>query len=144
MRITRVQALPACYPQPHDNDNLRYLTIARREPDGGVPGSGKRGEARLGVEPKRDIAFVQAAREAIGDDVELMIDIGNGVKWDTAHAIRMGREFARFNLRWYEEPLHPTNHEGYARLRRASDLSIATGEREWTVAGYRQLVQSGV
>jgi len=73
-----------------------------------------------------------------------MLDVGNGVKWDTAHAIRMAHEFERFNIRWYEEPLHPTNHDGYARLRRASDLSIATGEREWTVAGYRQLIQSGV
>ena len=107
-------------------------------------GFGKRGEARLGVDPKRDIAFVQAAREAIGGDVDLMLDVGNGVKWDTAHAIRMAHEFERFNIRWYEEPLHPTNHDGYARLRRASNLSIATGEREWTVAGYRQLIQSGV
>ena len=107
-------------------------------------GFGKRGEARLGVVPKRDVEFVRAAREAIGDDVDLMIDIGNGVRWDTSQAIRMAREFERFNIRWYEEPLHPTNHDGYKRLRRATGLAIATGEREWTVAGYRQLIRSGV
>ena len=107
-------------------------------------GFGKRGEARLGVDPKRDVAFVQAVREAIGPNVDLMLDIGNGVRWDTAHAIRMAREFERFQIRWYEEPLHPNNDEGYARLRHAVDLPIATGEREWTVAGYRRLIRSGV
>jgi len=107
-------------------------------------GFGKRGEARLGVDPMRDIAFVQAAREAIGPNVDLMVDIGNGLRWDTAHAIRMAREFERFQIRWYEEPLHPNNDEGYARLRHAIDLPIATGEREWTVAGYRRLIRSGV
>jgi L-alanine-DL-glutamate epimerase-like enolase superfamily enzyme len=90
------------------------------------------------------VAFVQAAREAIGPNVDLMVDIGNGVRWDTAHAIRMAREFERFQIRWYEEPLHPNNDEGYARLRRAVNLPIATGEREWTVAGYRRLIRSGV
>jgi L-alanine-DL-glutamate epimerase-like enolase superfamily enzyme len=107
-------------------------------------GFGKRGEARLGMDPARDVAFVEAAREAIGPNVDLMVDIGNGVKWDTAHAIRMAREFQRFQIRWYEEPLHPNNDDGYARLRHAVDLPIATGEREWTVAGYRRLIRSGV
>ena len=107
-------------------------------------GFGKRGEARLGVDAQRDIAFVQAAREAIGPGVDLMVDIGNGVRWDTAHAIRMARAFEPFGIRWFEEPLHPDNDEGYARLRHAVDLPIATGEREWTVAGYRRLIRSGV
>ena len=107
-------------------------------------GFGKRGAAGLGVAPERDIAFVQAAREAIGPNVDLMVDIGNGVRWDTSHAIRMAREFERFQIRWYEEPLHPNNDEGYARLRHAVDLPIATGEREWTVAGYRRLIRSAV
>ncbi len=103
-------------------------------------GFGKRGEARLGVDPKRDIEYVRAVREAIGDNVDLMIDIGNGVKWDTAHAIRMAKEFARCNIRWFEEPLHPTNVEGYKQLRDALDMPIATGEREWTVSAYRNLI----
>ncbi len=107
-------------------------------------GFGKRGEARLGVDPKRDIEFVCAAREAIGDDVDFMLDIGHNVRWDVALAIRMAREFERFNIRWYEEPLPPTNHEGYVRLRRAIDIPLATGEREWTVAGYQQLIRSGI
>ena len=107
-------------------------------------GFGKRGEARLGVDAQRDIAFVQAAREAIGPGVDLMVDIGNGVRWDTAHAIRMARAFEPFGIRWFEEPLHPDNDEGYARLRHAVDLPIASGEREWTVAGYRRLIRSGV
>ena len=83
-------------------------------------------------------------RAAIGPDVDLMVDIGNGVRWDASHAIRMAGEFAKSNIRWFEEPLHPANVEGYARLRRAIDIPIATGEREWNTTGYRRLIDSHV
>lgn len=107
-------------------------------------GFGKRGDARLGVDAKRDIAYVKAVREAIGDQTDFMVDLGNGVKWDTAHAIRMTQAFERYHIRWIEEPLHPTNVEGYRRFRRAINTLLATGEREWTVAAYQRLIQSGL
>jgi L-alanine-DL-glutamate epimerase-like enolase superfamily enzyme len=107
-------------------------------------GFGKRGEARLGVDAKRDIDYVKAVREAIGDSVDFMVDIGNGVRWDVARAIQMGRAFERYSIRWYEEPLLPTNLRGYREIRRKLHTLIATGEREWTVAGYQTLIQSGI
>ncbi len=39
-------------------------------------GFGKKGHANLGVDPRRDIAFVKAVREAIGDDAGFIVDIG--------------------------------------------------------------------
>jgi L-alanine-DL-glutamate epimerase-like enolase superfamily enzyme len=107
-------------------------------------GFGKRGDARLGLDPQRDADYVRAVRAAIGPNVDFMVDIGNGVKWDTPHAIRMAHEFAQSNIRWFEEPLHPANVEGYARLRRAIDIPIATGEREWNTNGYKRLIDSQV
>lgn len=107
-------------------------------------GFGKRGDAHLGEDPKRDIAFVQATREAIGDDVDFMIDVGHKIRWDVAHAIRMTREFERFNIRWIEEPLRRDDFEGYLRLRNAIQTSIATGEQEWTVGAYQRLIGAGI
>ena len=51
-------------------------------------GFGKRGNARLGFEHDRDVAYVQAMREAIGPDKYLMIDLGWAIKWDIPTAVR--------------------------------------------------------
>lgn len=105
-------------------------------------GMGKRGLAGLGVDPARDVAYVQATREAIGSSRRLMMDAGNGVRWNPAQAIRMTRLFEPFDLDWIEEPLHPDDIEGHRLLRNAVATRIATGEREWTPEGYKRLIDS--
>lgn len=107
-------------------------------------GFGKTGEANLGMHPRRDITYVKAVREAIGDDTDFMVDIGKKTRWDPAMAIRMTREFERYDIRWIEDPLPPANIDGYRRLRGATQTPVATGEREWTVEGYRRLIEAGV
>lgn len=108
-------------------------------------GFGKAGQANLGVDDRRDIAYVKAVREAIGPDVDFMIDMGKKSRWNPAHAIRMARAFEQYNICWIEDPLAPpTYFEGYRRLRAAIQTPIATGEREWTVEGYRRLIEAGV
>jgi len=108
-------------------------------------GFGKAGEANLGTDDKRDLAYVKAVREAVGDNVDFMVDLGKKSRWDSAHAIRMTREFERYNIRWIEDPIAPpSNLEAYRRLRAAIQTPIATGEREWTVTGYRRLIEAGV
>ncbi len=78
-----------------------------------------------------DEAIVQAAREAIGDDCRLMVDAGgsdahwpNGYKW----ALNASKMLAKYNVDWFEEPLHPDAMEDYAMLREHSSISIAGGE----------------
>ena len=109
-------------------------------------GFGKTGEANLGVDPQRDIAYVKTVREAIGPDVEFMVDLGKKTRWDSNLAIRMIREFERYNVRWIEDPLPhgPASTEGYRRLRGATHTPISMGEREWTVAGYKRLIEQNI
>lgn len=107
-------------------------------------GFGKKGEARLGQDPARDLAFVAATRAAIGDDVDFMVDIGYKVRWEVAQAIRMVREMECYRIRWIEDPLPKDDWDGYHRLQAAIATPIATGEREWTVEGYRRLIQAGI
>lgn len=106
-------------------------------------GFGKRGDARLGYEPARDLAFVGAVRRAVGPDVEIMVDLGHNVRYSPERAIRMTRAFNEFNIRWIEDPLPRDDWAGYRRLRAAVETPIATGEELWTVAQYRDLIAAG-
>src|SRR6202045_1105549 len=54
----------------------------------------KFGWGPMGLSEESDIAHVRAARQGLGKDVELMVDAG--LCWDTATAIRRGRQFEPF------------------------------------------------
>lgn len=78
-----------------------------------------------------DEALVRAAREAVGDTVELMVDAGGSeqfwphtYKWalETAHML------AAYRVAWFEEALRPDDLENYVLLRQHSPLPIAAGE----------------
>src|ERR671933_376529 len=80
---------------------------------------------------KTDELLVRTAREAVGPDVELMVDAGgsdaywpHGYKW----AIRTAHMLAGYDVAWFEEALPPDDLAGYAELRRHSPVPIATGE----------------
>ncbi|MHB9094016.1 MAG: mandelate racemase/muconate lactonizing enzyme family protein, partial [Eubacteriales bacterium] len=86
----------------------------------------KLGWGPLGQDEKQDVRLVAAAREAIGDDVDLMIDAG--LCYNVNSAIRMGKKFEEFNLFWFEEPCWADNFDHYARISEAVNIPIAAGE----------------
>ncbi|QDP96391.1 mandelate racemase/muconate lactonizing enzyme family protein [Microlunatus elymi] len=90
---------------------------------------------------RTDVARVTAVREALGDDVPLMVDANQ--QWDRATALRMGRIFAEFGLVWIEEPLDAYDAEGHARLTRTLDTPIATGEMLASVGEHVALIKAG-
>jgi L-alanine-DL-glutamate epimerase-like enolase superfamily enzyme len=106
-------------------------------------GFGKRGNARLGYEHDRDVEYVRAVREAVGQDKLLMIDLGYAIKWDVTTAVERTRAFEEYGLTWIEEPLGAWDPEGYATLRRKTSARIAYGEREWTVEGFQRVLDTG-
>ncbi len=106
-------------------------------------GFGKRGNAHLGYEHDRDVAYVAAMREAIGPDRMLMIDCGVKVEWDVSSAIRRVQAFDAYDVTWVEEPLGAWDPEGYRALRAHTSAKIAYGEKEWTVAGYERVLDEG-
>ena len=101
----------------------------------------KFGWGPMGQSEESDLAHVRAAREGLGKDVELMIDAG--LCWDTATAIRRAKQFEQFNPTWLEEPLHPDNLQGYARLSAHSPVRIAAGEEICDVGEFRQMMDVG-
>lgn len=106
-------------------------------------GFGKLGDANLGFDHDRDVAFVRAVREAIGPHKRIMIDIGVRNHWSVADAVRRVRAFEEYDVDWIEEPLGHDDPEGYRQLRRATATSIAYGEREWSSRGVERILRSG-
>src|SRR5882724_9349927 len=89
-----------------------------------------------------DVESVAAAREAVGDGVDLMLD--TNCPWSVEEAIRIGRLLERYDLRWLEEPVWPPeDYAGLARVRRALRIPIASGENDATMFGARELIAAG-
>lgn len=101
----------------------------------------KFGWGPMGQSEESDLAHVRAARQGIGADVELMVDAG--LCWDTATAIRRAQQFEPFNLTWLEEPLHPDNLQGYARLSARAPMRVAAGEEICDIKEFQQLMDTG-
>jgi L-alanine-DL-glutamate epimerase-like enolase superfamily enzyme len=83
----------------------------------------KVGGADLATEEAR----LAAAREAIGDDVLLMLDCTNGWR-DLETALRFMRVFERYDPYFIEEPFLPEDIDNHARLAAATRVPVATGE----------------
>jgi L-alanine-DL-glutamate epimerase-like enolase superfamily enzyme len=122
--------------------HVRYVTDEKYQ--GVKVGMGKKGEARLGYEFDRDVAFVAGIRQGIGPNALLSMDRGQSLVWDVASATRRTQAFAEHGLTWIEEPLEPTDVEGFRRLRQQVTCLIGTGEREFTLRGYRRVIDSGI
>lgn len=86
----------------------------------------KYGWAPMGPDPSLDVNLVDAARQALGADIQLMIDAGRA--WDAETAFARACAFAPFDLTWLEEPLKPYDLTGFVQLCAKSPLPIATGE----------------
>jgi L-alanine-DL-glutamate epimerase-like enolase superfamily enzyme len=85
---------------------------------------------------REDLAVVEAVRDAVGSDLELMVDANQGwrmpgdlaPRWDVATAAAFARELERLGVYWLEEPLPAHDVDGYAELGRRVGVRLAAGE----------------
>lgn len=101
----------------------------------------KFGWGPMGESATSDIAHIRAAREGVGEDVDVLIDAGQVWDWETA--LKRANQFQEFHPFWIEEPLHPQDIDGYARLTAESPIPIATGEAESRLQDFQRLVTDG-
>jgi D-arabinonate dehydratase len=87
-----------------------------------------------------DVERIDAVREAVGPNVEILVDANNA--YNRLDALKMGRELDRRNIFWFEEPLSPDDLEGCAELCRRLDTPIAIGENEYTRWGFKQIIDA--
>lgn len=87
----------------------------------------------------KDIDRVAAVRDAIGNDVQLMVDANHC--FNVPQAIAIGRELEKLGIYWFEEPISPEDLDGYVEVTRKLDMAIAGGENEFTKFGFRRIIE---
>jgi L-alanine-DL-glutamate epimerase-like enolase superfamily enzyme len=98
---------------------------------------------KIGKEdPREDVRRVAAVREALGDQVDLMIDVNQ--RWSQTIAISWAHRFEEFDIAWLEEPLDPDDVEGHARLAQATSIPIALGEHVYSRTAFRDYIERGI
>lgn len=95
----------------------------------------------LGADLSRDISVVREVRQAVGEEVALMLDVGAPIPLHKA--IELAKKLEDFNVTFLEEPLSPDDFDGYASLTEVSSTPIAAGEKETTRFGFRDLIERG-
>lgn len=89
---------------------------------------------------QRNLELVRTVRQSVGDEVDVMADAYMG--WTLDYAKRMLPLLEPFHLRWLEEPVIPDDTGGYAELKAAGRIPIAGGEHEFTLYGFRELLDA--
>ena len=95
----------------------------------------------FGRSEREDVERVAAVRKAVGDDVALYIDANNG--YYPKQAIYMAKEFERYQVGWFEEPVLADDIDGLAEIRQAISIPVASGEHEYTKYGFKELISRG-
>jgi len=94
---------------------------------------------KVGFGPDYDIKNVAAVRRAIGDGILFAVDANCG--YDRGSAIAVGREMAKHDLLWFEEPLSADDVEGYIEVRRALGVRISGAEQFRGRWAFRRMIQ---
>jgi L-alanine-DL-glutamate epimerase-like enolase superfamily enzyme len=108
--------------------------------DEGIP----RVKMKVGREPDRDPARLDAARRAIGDETDLFVDANGG--FSAEDALGWADRYARdWGVQWFEEPVSSADFEGLRRVRQGAPegMDIAAGEYGYVLADFRNLLAAG-
>jgi L-alanine-DL-glutamate epimerase-like enolase superfamily enzyme len=98
---------------------------------------------KIGRDPIADRVRVQAAREAIGADAQLLVD-ANGA-YDRKLALDQAQRFAAQQVSWFEEPVSSDDLEGLRLLRDRAPaaMEIAAGEYGYDLQYFRRMIEAG-
>ena len=96
------------------------------------------GPAHLQKGVRENLKSVEAIREVIGYDNDLMLECYMG--WNLEYAKRMLPKLAKFEPRWLEEPVIADDIDGYAELNAMNIVPISGGEHEFGLHGFKQLL----
>lgn len=81
---------------------------------------------------------VGAVRDAVGPDVDVMIDVVN--RLTPAEAIAVGRALEPYNLYFFEDPIEPENMDAWEYVAASVPMPLAMGERLYTIYQFRDLL----
>lgn len=98
----------------------------------------KIGDPNAGM--SEDMKRIEAARNAIGPDIDLLVDAN--CAFDLSTALAYAREMENYNIYWFEEPLAIHDFKAHKTLNASTSLMIATGENYYTLADFETLIEN--
>jgi len=93
-------------------------------------------------ERARSVDILAAVRDAVGPDVQLMVEMHG--RFTAGEATRVAGLVAPLDPEWLEEPVPPYSAASLREVRRRTPLPLATGERHHTLADLREIVEEGL
>jgi D-galactarolactone cycloisomerase len=119
-----------------DRDTESLVDEAKRHVEAGF----SKMKVKLGFGIDHDVRVMTDIRDAVGEDIELMVDVNHA--YTVSEAARLADGLKSFKLRWLEEPVNPDDKEGFRLLRQKTLIPLAAGEAEFTMYGFRELANS--
>ncbi|MDI6024705.1 mandelate racemase/muconate lactonizing enzyme family protein [Corticibacterium sp. UT-5YL-CI-8] len=95
---------------------------------------------KIGFDLEEDLRVLRAVREAVGDDMRLMVDANHG--YDSLDAIAFGRRAVDYGVDWFEEPVPPEQLAAYRAVREGQPIPVAGGETWHTRWGMREALET--
>jgi galactonate dehydratase len=87
------------------------------------------------------LAIVAAVRQAVGHDIEIMIE-GHS-RFNVSEAVWIGERLAEFNPTWFEEPVQHQNIAATVEVARKITVPVATGESFSSIHQFAELLAHG-
>jgi L-alanine-DL-glutamate epimerase-like enolase superfamily enzyme len=113
------------------------LTLVRRWADQGFAAM----KVQVGLSPTDDARRLQAVRDVVGPDVQLMVDANQRIPAEAA--VEWSRALVPFDPAWLEEPIPAECHAELASLRASTTIRIAAGESESELSELEDLLRRG-
>ena len=95
---------------------------------------------RLGDTIEADLARVRQVRKALGDGVDIMVDVNT--KYSYQQLLRLAPGLEECNVFWIEEPFPPDALRDYALLAPRTSIPLAAGENHFLRYQARQLLET--
>jgi len=96
---------------------------------------------KIGRGLQDDVHRVRIAREILGDDAYLMVDLNGNYRPN--QVIRLANEIEPYGVYWIEEPVPPENLSGYREVKQSVDIALAAGEATFSRYGFDNLIDGG-
>jgi galactonate dehydratase len=76
------------------------------------------------------VAMIAAIRDAVGPDIEVLIDAH--ALYNVPTAVRLANRLAPYDITWFEEPCPPESYDALEQVRAQIPTRISVGERLYT------------
>lgn len=136
--ITPYASLMMQYDPESDSLEADSASQLQQAVDGGFVAA----KIKIGRGIDDDVRRVERAREVLGPDAYLMVDMNGNYRTD--QAIRAVDALEQYDLQWIEEPILPHEPDEYAKVKRHTTTPIAAGEAAYSRFEFDELVESAV